>query len=382
MVQAVDMNIQVVDLYNQYLKIKPEVDERFQQIFQSSTYINGPFVKQFCSNLANYLKVKHVLPCANGTDALTAALMALDMRPGDEVITVPFTFVATAEAISLLGLKPVFVDVDPDTFNIDANKIEAAITSKTKCILPVHLYGQAADMHQIMQIAEAYDLYVIEDNAQAIGAQYCSNGTKGSVGTLGHIGCTSFYPSKNLGAYGDAGAMFTNDDELAERLTAILNHGQAKKKYYSEFIGLNSRLDSFQAAILGIKLQYLDDYIAARRHAADFYDVALATNGFSQIPVRSPQSSHVFHQYTIKVQGNRDELRNQLSKNGVPSMVYYPQPLHMHIAYRYLGYKQGDFPVTEYLAKQVISLPMHTELTTEQLTYICERYLHAVKKVQ
>lgn len=382
MVQAVDMNIQVVDLYGQYQKIKPEIDERFQEIFKSSAYINGPFVKQFCYNMSNYLNVKHVLPCANGTDALLAALMALGLSPGDEVITVPFTFVATAEAIALLGLKPVFVDVDADTFNIDVNKIEAVITPKTKCILPVHLYGQGADMHRIMQIAEAHDLYVIEDNAQAIGAQYCSNGTKGSVGTFGHIGCTSFYPSKNLGAYGDAGAMFTNDDELADKLTAILNHGQSKKKYYSDCIGLNSRLDSFQAAVLDVKLQYLDDYIDARRQAAAFYDEALGGNEYGQIPVRSEQSSHVFHQYTIKVKGNRDKLRNLLSADGVPSMVYYPQPLHMHMAYRYLGYKQGDFPVTEYLSKQVISLPMHTELTTEQLTYICERYLHAVEKVQ
>ncbi|MCB0515762.1 MAG: DegT/DnrJ/EryC1/StrS family aminotransferase [Bacteroidetes bacterium] len=360
----------MVDLRTQFEGIKEEVLSGFQSIFESGAFINGPMVKNFCESLSQYLQVAHTIPCANGTDALQAALMALNFSPGDEIITTPFTFIATAEVITLLGLKPVFVDIEPQTFNIDVRKIETAITPKTRCIMPVHLYGQCADMESILAIAEKHNLYVIEDNAQSIGATYTfSDGRKQMAGTMGHIGCTSFYPSKNLGAYGDAGAIFTNDDALAQALHMIVNHGQ-KEKYTSDVIGINSRLDSFQAVVLHAKLKKLPEYITARQAAAAFYDEAFTNIDALKIPFRSENSTHVFHQYTLITDLNRDDLRAHLSAHNVPSMVYYPFPLHLNKAFAYLNHKKGDFPVSEHMALQTISLPMHTELTPEQLKYI------------
>lgn len=371
-------NIQMVDLHNQYLKIKQEVDAGMAEVITSGAFVNGPPVKAFAKNLASYLDVKHVTPCANGTDALQIALMALGLKPGDEVITVSFTFVATVEVIALLGLKPVFVDLDPYTFNLDVAQLEAAITSHTKCILPVHLYGQAANMEAIMEIAHKHNLYVVEDNAQAIGSDVTfSNGKSFKTGTIGHIGCTSFYPSKNLGCYGDGGALFTNDDELANKIKLVANHGQIKKYTY-ETIGVNSRLDSLQAVVLNAKLPHLDTYIKARQKAATYYDQALGNHPNIQIPSRATWSSHVFHQYTIKVNGNRDALKIALKERGIPSMVYYPTPLHIGKPYKAYGYKLGDLPITEQLCQQVISLPMHTELEEEQLKYITDNVLELV----
>lgn len=370
--------IQMVDLQNQYLKIKEEIDTGMADVISSGAFVNGPPVKAFAKNLASYLNVKHVTPCANGTDALQIALMALGLEPGDEVITVAFTFVATAEVIALLGLKPVFVDLDPETFNIDPTKIEAVITPKTKCILPVHLYGQSSNMEAIMKIAEKHNLYVVEDNAQAIGSDVTfSNGKTAKTGTIGHIGCTSFYPSKNLGCYGDGGALFTNDDEIANAIKLIANHGQIKKYTY-ETIGVNSRLDSLQAVVLNAKLPHLDQYIANRQKAADYYDQALGNHPNIQIPVRASWSTHVFHQYTIKITGDRDALKAALKERGIPSMVYYPTPLHLGKPYKAYGYQEGDLPITEQLCQQVISLPMHTELDTAQLKYIADNILELV----
>ena len=361
----------MVDLKRQYEKIQHEIDTAVLDVIRSTQYINGPEVKHFQTELEAYLGIKHVIPCANGTDALQVAMMALDLKPGDEVITTSFTFVATVEVIALLGLTPVLVDVLPDTFNIDPEAVRKAITKKTKAIVPVHLFGQCADMEPIMDIAREHDLFVIEDNAQAIGAEYSfASGEKKKGGAIGHIGCTSFFPAKNLGCYGDGGAIFTDDDALAQKMRVIVNHGM-EVRYYHDSIGVNSRLDSIQAAILRVKLRYLDDYAAARKQAADFYDQAFIGNPALTIPARSAFSSHVFHQYTLKTAGiDRFELQTYLQQKDIPAMVYYPVAMHMQKAYIDPRYKEGDFPVTEDLCKRVISLPMHTELDPEQLEYI------------
>ncbi len=368
--------IQMVDLKTQYEKIKTEVDSAIQQVIENTTFINGPEVKSFQADLEKYLGVKHVIPCANGTDALQIAMMALDLKPGDEVITANFTYVATAEVIALLGLTPVLVDVYPDTFDINIEAIEKAITPKTKAIVPVHLFGQCANMEAIMQLALKHKLYVIEDTAQAIGADFTfSNGETKKAGTIGTVGCTSFFPSKNLGCYGDGGAIYTNDDVLAAKLRMIANHGQSVQ-YVHDSIGVNSRLDSIQAAILRIKLKHLDEYAAARNKAADYYDKAFANHPNLKTPVRVKNSNHVFHQYTLQLKNvDRSALREFLSANGVPAMIYYPIPLHMQKAYTDARYKAGDFPVTEALCASVISLPMHTELTEDTLSYITSKVL-------
>jgi len=362
-------SIKMVDLQGQYLRIKEDVDQGFQEVIDSAQFINGPIVKAFAQSLASHVDVKKVIPCGNGTDALMMALMALDLKPGDEVITVPHTFVSTAEVIALLGLKPVFIDIDADSFNMDVSKIEAAITPKTKCIIPVHLYGQGCDMDSIMAIAKQHDLFVIEDNAQSIGARY-KNGS--AFGTIGHIGTTSFYPSKNLGAYGDAGAVFTNDEALAERIRQISNHGQ-EKKYFSARLGVNSRLDSLQAVVLQAKLKRLDEFIADRREAAKQYDALLKEVKGIKIPHRATYSDHVFHQYTLTLEGNRDKIREDLKAAGIPTMIYYPNPLHTMPVY---ADGNADCLVSEKMAKQTLSLPMHTELDEEQINYITEKLIH------
>lgn len=371
--------IQMVDLKGQYQKIKPEVDAAIQEVIDSAAFINGPAVKEFQADLESYLGVKHVIPCANGTDALQIAMMALGLRPGDEVITASFTYVATAEVIGLLGLTPVLVDVYPDTFCIDVKAIEKAITPKTKAIVPVHLYGQCADMEGIIEVARKHNLFVIEDVAQAIGADYTlSNGKKVKAGTIGTIGCTSFFPSKNLGCYGDGGAIYTNDDELARQCKMIAHHGQSVQ-YVHDVLGVNSRLDTIQAAILKVKLQQLDSYAAARNKAAAFYDKAFANHPKIKIPVRAKSSTHVFHQYTLQLAVDRNKLREFLAGKDIPSMIYYPIPLHMQKAYASPRYQQGDFPVTEKLCGCVLSLPMHTELDQETLTYITDSVLEFCK---
>lgn len=371
----------MVDLYGQYLKIKPEVDKEISKVIETTAFINGPVVKEFQKNLENYLDVKHVIPCGNGTDALQIALMSLGLKQNDEIITANFTFIATVEVVALLGLKLKLADVNPDTFNICPEEIEKVITPKTKAIIPVHLYGQSADMEKIMQIAEKHNLYVIEDAAQAIGSDYFfDNGTVKKLGTIGTIGCTSFFPSKNLGAYGDAGAIFTNDDKLAEKLRQIVNHG-SKVKYYNDEVGVNSRLDSIQAAVLKVKLKYLNEYQEARQKVAEFYDNAFCKNPNIEIPFRDKKSTHVFHQYTLKVKNiKRNDLKEYLNSKGVPAMIYYPVPLHLQNAYKYLGYKKNDFPVTEELSEIVLSLPMHTELNNEQLEFITNTVLEYAKK--
>ncbi len=368
--------ITMVDLKSQYEKIKPEIDAAVIEVIDSTAFINGPAVNRFQKNLETYLGVKHVIPCANGTDALQVSMMALGLQPGDEVITTSFTFIATAEVIALLGLTPVLVDVDPDTFNIDPKAIERAVTPKTKAIVPVHLFGQAADMEAIMDIAEKYHLHIIEDNCQAIGSDYFfKDGTKKKAGTISIVGCTSFFPSKNLGCYGDGGAVFTNDDDLALKLRQIVNHGMTVR-YYHDMIGVNSRLDSIQAAILDIKLKHLDEYIAQRQKAADFYDKAFANHPKLKTPARFKNSNHVFHQYTlVTTDVDRFKLVEFLATKEVPAMIYYPVPLHLQKAYLDPRYKEGDFPVTEMLCKTVFSLPMHTELDEEQLNHITSSVL-------
>ena len=363
--------IQMVDLVGQYQKIKAEVDQAVLGVIQSAAFINGPEVKSFEQELAAYLGVKHAIGCANGTDALQIAMMALDLKPGDEVITPSFTFVATVEVIGLLGLTPVFADVLPGTFNIDPADIERKITPRTKAIVPVHLFGQTADMAAVMAIAQKHGLYVIEDNCQAVGSDYTfPDGTVKKAGTIGTVGTTSFFPSKNLGCYGDGGAIFTNDDALAKHLRQVCNHG-SEVRYYHDVVGVNSRLDSMQAAILRIKLRHLDEYGKARQAAAAFYDQALAGMEHVHTPVRSKDSTHVFHQYTLRITGgHRDALRAHLEKQGVPAMIYYPVPLHLQKAYEGYGIKRGDLPVTERLMEEVLSLPMSTELDPEQLTHI------------
>lgn len=370
----------MVDLKSQYEKIKTEVDTAILNVLSSTAFINGPEVKAFQTELEQYLGVKHVIPCANGTDALQIAMMALDLKPGDEVITADFTYVATAEVIALLGLRPVLVDVIPDTFDIDIAAIEKAITPKTKAIVPVHLFGQCANMEAIMTLAKKHNLYVIEDNAQAIGANYIYNDGKiKKAGTIGTIGCTSFFPSKNLGCYGDGGALFTNDDALAAKIRKIANHGQSVQ-YVHDVIGVNSRLDSIQAAILRIKLRNLDNYAIARNKAADYYDKAFANNPKLKTPARSNYSNHVFHQYTVQLSGvDRNALREFLASKDIPAMIYYPIPLHLQKAYLDPRYKNGDFPVTEKLCESVVSFPMHTELDEETLKYITTSVLEFIK---
>jgi dTDP-4-amino-4,6-dideoxygalactose transaminase len=371
--------IQMVDLVSQYEKIQTEIDSAVLNVIRSAAFINGPEVKSFQKELEDYLHVKHVIPCANGTDALQIAMMALDLQPGDEVITASFTYVATAEVIALLKLKPVLVDVDPLTMNIDISAIEKAITPRTKAIVPVHLFGQCADMEPLMALAKKHNLHLIEDTAQAIGAHYTfSNGTKQKAGTMGIIGCTSFFPSKNLGCFGDGGAIFTNDDTLAGKLRMIANHGQSVQ-YVHDSIGVNSRLDSIQAAILRIKLRHLDEYAAARNKAADYYDNAFKNNPNIVIPQRAKNSNHVFHQYTLQLKGkSRDKMREFLATKDIPAMIYYPIPLHMQKAYTDSRYKPGDFPVTEQLCKDVFSLPMQTELDEEQLKYITDSVIEFI----
>lgn len=363
--------IQMVDLQSQYQKIKVEVDRGIQEVIDSAAFIKGAAVSRFEQNLASYTGAKHVIPVGNGTDALQIALMALGLKPGDEVITPTFTFIATAEVVALLGLKPVLVDVDWDTMNISLEAVRRAITDKTKAIVPVHLFGQCADMEGLLELAKEKGLYIVEDACQAIGSKYqFSDGVTKQAGTMGDIGCTSFFPSKNLGCYGDGGAIFTNDDALAGKMRAIANHGMVVR-YYHEMVGVNSRLDSIQAAILDVKLQYLDEYIAARQKAAAYYDKAFEGKDWLLTPVCSNRSTHVYHQYTLRLKGvDRDALRGALAEKGIPAMVYYPVPLHLQEAYKDARYGEGAFPVAERLAECVLSLPMHTELDEEQLEYI------------
>jgi dTDP-4-amino-4,6-dideoxygalactose transaminase len=364
--------IQMVDLISQYENIKPAVDQAIQHVISNAQFINGPDVSAFQSELESYLGVKHVIPCANGTDALQIALMALGLKPGDEVITPSFTYIATTEVMALLGLKPVFVEVDADTFCIDPEKIRAAITDKTKAIVPVHLYGQAAEMDAIQAIAKEYGLFIVEDNAQAIGSDYHhADGRISKTGTIGDIGCTSFFPSKNLGCYGDGGAICTNSDDLAVKMRMIANHGQSKR-YYHDVVGCNSRLDTIQAAVLRIKLKELDNYIDARRKAAEFYDDFFASIPQIKTPARDSKSKHVFHQYTLQLEGlDRNALSAFLAEKEIPSMIYYPVPAHRQKMFSAFGSENTNLPTTDWLTERVLSLPIHTELQQEQLEYIC-----------
>jgi UDP-2-acetamido-2-deoxy-ribo-hexuluronate aminotransferase len=370
------MDIQMVDLKTQYQNIKKEMDQAIAEVLQEAIFINGPHVKTFATALASYLDVKHVIPCANGTDALQIAMMALDLQPGDEIIVPSFTYVATAEVIALLKLKPVMVDVNYDSFGIDIQTIESVITPRTRAIVPVHLYGQGTYMDQILDIASRYHLYVIEDNAQAIGGDFTlSDGTTKKLGTIGHIGTTSFFPSKNLGCYGDGGAIMTNDDQLAKKMSQIANHGQSVK-YVHESIGCNSRLDTLQAAILSVKLQYLDRYCTARQEVATHYDQAFAHLQEIEIPYRVPQSTHVFHQYTLKIKnGKRDTLKSYLQDLGIPSMIYYPIPLYKQQAFKSFVDAEMHHPITERLCSEVLSLPIHTEMDPLIQSYIIDKVL-------
>ncbi|MFT4595661.1 MAG: UDP-2-acetamido-2-deoxy-ribo-hexuluronate aminotransferase [Bacteroidia bacterium] len=372
--------IAMVDLQAQYARLKPEIDAAVLDVMQSARYIGGPVIKEFQENLEKYLGVKHVIPCANGTDALQICMMALGLKPGDEVIVPTFTYVATAEVIALLGLTPVLVDVDADTFCVDLNQVKEAIGPNTKAIVPVHLYGQCADMEGLMKLVEGTGIHVIEDNAQAIGSDYhFSDGKTLKAGTIGSFGCTSFFPAKNLGAFGDGGAIFTNDDDLANKARVVANHGQTKLYVHDE-VGVNSRLDAIQAAVLGVKLPHLDDFIARRTEVANRYDAAFANVDAIKIPVRNPRSKHVFHQYTLVLSGvDRNELKEFLAKNDVPSMIYYPIPLHEQKPYSASNTK-GSFKVTEELCKHVISLPIHTEMEEEQQEYIIDKVLEFVNK--
>jgi UDP-2-acetamido-2-deoxy-ribo-hexuluronate aminotransferase len=365
--------IQMVDLNGQYRKIKDEVDHAVLDVIESAAFINGPAVKQFQNDLETYLGTKHVIPCANGTDALQVALMALDLEPGDEVITSNFTFAATVEVVYLLGLKAVLVDVEPDTFNICPKSLERAITPRTKVIVPVHLFGQCANYEAVAEIAKKHNLYIVEDTAQAIGAEYTfKDGSRKKAGTMGHIGTTSFFPSKNLGCYGDGGAIYTDDDALATKMRSLVNHGMGKRYYYDD-IGINSRLDTIQAAILGIKLKHLDEYAAARNRAADYYDAAFASEPKLTVPYRAPYSTHVFHQYTLRTHGvDRNAMQEFLQGKDIPAMIYYPMPLHVQEAYKQPEFGDDLYPVTIQLCKEVISLPMHTELSEEQLRFITD----------
>tara|TARA_Y100000766_G_scaffold169642_1_gene145701 strand:- start:1384 stop:2514 length:1131 start_codon:yes stop_codon:yes gene_type:complete len=364
--------IQMVDLKGQYNNIKSEVDKAVIDVIESGQFINGPSVNDFSNNLSKYLGVNHVIPCANGTDALQVALMALDLNPGDEVITTDFTFASSVEVIALLGLKPVLVDVEIDTFNIDFNKIEKAVTNKTKAIIPVHLFGQTAEMKKIMDIANKNNLFVIEDNAQAIGSVYRNNNEKVKAGTIGHIGTTSFFPSKNLGCYGDGGAIFTNDDDLAVKMKGLVNHGMYKR-YYHDLVGVNSRLDSIQAAILDIKLKNLDQYNSSRRNSAKIYSEKINSKNIIKPIIKYEDDSHVFHQYTLRlINGKRDQMVKFLNENGVPCGIYYPVPLHNQNAYKSKRYIESDFSVTNQICSEVFSLPMHSELSEEQQNFISD----------
>ncbi|MBX7107491.1 MAG: DegT/DnrJ/EryC1/StrS family aminotransferase [Chitinophagales bacterium] len=371
--------IEMVDLKAQYQQIKPAIDAAIQDVVTSAAFINGKPVQEFSKALATYLGVKHVIPCANGTDALQIAMMALGLQPGDEVICPSFTYYATVEVVALLKLTPVFVDVNLRTFTMEAANVEKAITPKTKAIVPVHLYGQSVNMEPLLALAAKYSIPVIEDNAQGIGSSYTyADGTRKKTGSMGIIGCTSFFPSKNLGGYGDGGAMFTNDDALATVLRMIANHGQ-QTRYYHDMIGVNSRLDTLQAAVLGVKLPLLDQYITARRKAAAFYDNAFANHPRITIPLQAAYSDHVFHQYTLQVEGDRDGLVQYLQEKGIPSMIYYPVPCHLQKAFEGKGRVTGDMHNTMQLVQRVISLPMHTELDEEQLGYITAAVLQFLK---
>jgi len=373
--------IQMVDLQGQYQKIKDQVDSKLQDVLNSSAYVNGPEVHAFQKDLEEYLDVKHVIPCANGTDALQIAMMGLGLKPGDEVITADFTFAATVEVIALLNLTPVLVDVEKDTFNINIESLKKAITPKTKAIVPVHLFGQCANMEAVLEVAKEFNLFVIEDTAQAIGADYTfKNGSKKKAGTIGNVGTTSFFPSKNLGCYGDGGAIFTNDDELAHTLRGMVNHGMYKR-YYHDVVGVNSRLDSLQAAVLRIKLPLLDSYCDERRKAAEYYSKSFSSNENITTPIISDFTTHVFHQYTIQVKNvDRNALHQHLLDNGIPNAIYYPVPLHSQKAYVDARYKEEDFEVTNELINTVLSLPMHTELDIEQLELITSTILNFINK--
>ena len=368
--------IEMVDLKSQYLRIKTEIDSAINEVIENTAFINGKHVETFSENLKTYLKTKFVVPCANGTDALQVALMALNLKTGDEVIVPSFTFIASAEVIGLLGLRPVMVDVDYDNFNVTAKNIEKAITVNTKAIIPVHLFGQASQMEEIMLLAKKYDLYVVEDNAQALGADYIfDSGKRQKLGTIGHIGCTSFFPSKNLGCYGDGGAVFTNDETLAKRLKMICNHGSTVK-YHHEVLGVNSRLDTLQAAILDVKLKYLNTFNKLRYEAAQRYSYAFKDISGIITPKESTFSTHVYHQYTLKVlDGKRDELKEFLASHGIPAMVYYPIPLHKQEAFLQIAHQSGDMSVAEKLCDEVLSLPMHTELDLSTIAFIISKVM-------
>ena len=363
--------IEMVDIYRQYLRHREEINSAIQEVINSTAFIKGPDVQQFQQEMAAYIGARYCIACGNGTDALQAAMMALDLQPGDEVITTPFTFVATVEVISLLKLKPVLVDVESGTFNLDPSQLGRVLTSRTRAIVPIHLFGQAADMYRITKFAKKNNLYLIEDNAQALGADYrLPDGAVKKTGTLGDIGCTSFFPSKNLGAYGDGGALYTDDEALALKIGSILNHGMTKRYHY-DHIGVNSRLDTIQAAILRVKLKHLDEYNRARQKVAKAYDEAFSEIAGLRIPERNPDSEHIFHQYTLQVvEDRRDALKEHLNRHDVPAMIYYPVPLHLQKAYAGLGYGEGDFPVTETLCRTVLSLPIHTEMDDDQLSHI------------
>jgi dTDP-4-amino-4,6-dideoxygalactose transaminase len=372
--------IQMVDLKRQYHKIKTEVDEAVLNVIESTAFINGKPVQEFANNLSSYLGVKYVIPCANGTDALQIAMMALGLQPGDEVITPSFTFIATTEVIALLRLTPVFVEVDRKTFCMDPVALEKAITPKTKAIVPVHLYGHAAPLDEIMEIAKKHNLIVIEDNAQGIGGDYFSKSGTKKTGTIGHIGTTSFFPSKNLGAYGDGGAIFTNDDALADKMKMVANHGQ-RKRYFYELVGCNSRLDTLQAAVLNIKLKHLDEYVKARQAVADFYDKAFANNPKITTPYRASYCTHVFHQYTLVLNDvNRDGLNAFLAEYKIPSMIYYPVPGHQQQMFAHYETAKVSLPITDWLTERVISLPIHTEMDNEQLNFIASKVLDYVNR--
>lgn len=365
--------IQMVDLKSQYLRIKPEVDAAIQRVLDSTAFIQGSSVFEFEQQLSQYTGSKYVVSCGNGTDALMAALLALGIGRGDEVITPAFTFVSTMEVVALLGATPVFVDVCEDTFNMEVQALEKVVTPKTKAIIPVHLYGQCADMEPILNIAKKHNVKVIEDACQAIGAKYTfSDGTVKQAGTMGDIGCLSFFPSKNLGCYGDGGALMTQDVDLAEKLRAICKHG-SKEKYHHQYVGFNSRLDTIQAAVLQVKLHHLDEFLTARNSAAYYYYETLKNVNWIELPEIKQNTTHTFHQFTLKVkEGKREALKQYLSEKSIPSMVYYPVPAHLQPAYHYLGYQEGDLPVSEQHSKEVLSLPMHTELSEDQLQYICQ----------
>lgn len=368
------LKISMVDLHGQYQRIKPEIDQAIQDVLDSTAFIKGPQVSQFEKSLSDFHDGAYAITCGNGTDALQIAMMALEFKPGDEIILPVFTYVATAEVIALLGLKPVFVDVKQDTFNIDVDQIEAKITSKTVAIVPVHLFGQCVDMEPLLAIAKKNKLHIIEDYAQAFGSKYTfKDGSIKRAGTMGNIGCTSFFPSKNLGCYGDGGALVTTDKELAEKIRIIANHGQ-RVKYYHDLIGVNSRLDTMQAAILDAKIKHINSYESSRQAVGNFYDRELGKIPFLKIPFRDSNSTHVFHQYTLQLQGvDREHFRKHLDANGIPSMVYYPVPLHLQKAYLIPGIGKGSFAISEKLSENVISLPIHTEMDNDQLSYICKK---------